>query len=88
MKLFLLHTALFGVLLTNSCGTTSKSVVKQEAAQEKPQNNANLIVPGADQLQAYLPLFKGKKVGIMGNQTSVVGEQNICWTFCCVKKLI
>src|SRR5690606_13019863 len=76
MKLFLLHTALFGVLLTNSCGTTSKSVVKQEAAQEKPQNNANLIVPGADQLASYLPLLKGKKVGIMGNQTSVVGPEN------------
>ncbi|WP_262709013.1 DUF1343 domain-containing protein [Sphingobacterium daejeonense] len=34
------------------------------------------IVPAADQLSAYLPLLKGKKVGLMGNQTSVVGKQN------------
>ena len=31
------------------------------------------IIPGADQLAAYLPLLKGKKVGLMGNQTSIVG---------------
>lgn len=33
------------------------------------------IVPAADQLEAYLPLLKGKKVGLMGNQTSIVGEE-------------
>ncbi|NGM72449.1 DUF1343 domain-containing protein [Sphingobacterium sp. SGL-16] len=32
------------------------------------------IVPGADQLAAYLPQLKGKKVGLMGNQTTIVGE--------------
>lgn len=32
------------------------------------------IRTGADQLEAYLPLLKGKKVGLMGNQTSIVGE--------------
>jgi len=31
------------------------------------------ITPGADRLDVYLPLLKGKKVGLMGNQTSVVG---------------
>src|SRR5690606_21784935 len=30
------------------------------------------IRTGADQLEAYLPLLKGKKVGLMGNQTSIV----------------
>ncbi|NGM65935.1 exo-beta-N-acetylmuramidase NamZ domain-containing protein [Sphingobacterium sp. SGR-19] len=33
------------------------------------------IIPAADQLEAYLPLLKGKKVGLMGNQTSIVGEE-------------
>lgn len=32
------------------------------------------IVPGADRLELYLPLLEGKKVGLMGNQTSVVGQ--------------
>lgn len=31
------------------------------------------ITSGADQLSVYLPLLKGKKVGMMGNQTSIVG---------------
>lgn len=34
---------------------------------------SNRILPGADQLSVYLPLLKGKKVGMMGNQTSIVG---------------
>lgn len=45
---------------------------------EKTQTNEisvdGPIRPGADQLEAYLPLLKGKKVGLMGNQTSIVGQ--------------
>src|SRR5690606_1510756 len=33
------------------------------------------IQPAADQLAAYLPLLKGKKVGLMGHQTSIVGPE-------------
>ena len=33
------------------------------------------IIPAADQLDVYIPLLKGKKVGLMGNQTSVVGAE-------------
>lgn len=52
------------------------------AQPNKQQNDAGLadgmgsgpITPGADQLSAYLPLLKDKKVGLMGNQTSIVGE--------------
>lgn len=35
------------------------------------------ILPGADQLDRYLPLVEGKSVGLMGNQTSVVGGQHL-----------
>lgn len=35
------------------------------------------IIPAADQLEEYLPLLKGKKVGLMGNQTSVVGDEHL-----------
>jgi uncharacterized protein YbbC (DUF1343 family) len=48
-------------ILTMGCGSSG-------GAEDK-------ILPGADQLTAYLPLLKGKKVGLMGNQTSVVGEE-------------
>jgi len=39
--------------------------------------SASVIIPGADQLEEYLPLLKGKKVGLMGNQTSVVGNKHL-----------
>jgi uncharacterized protein YbbC (DUF1343 family) len=41
------------------------------------KNIPKVITPGANQLQLYLPHLKGKKVGIMANQTSVVGSQHL-----------
>jgi len=32
---------------------------------------------GAEQLDLYLPMLEGKKVGLMGNQTSVVGDRHL-----------
>ncbi|SFC43409.1 Uncharacterized conserved protein YbbC, DUF1343 family [Parapedobacter composti] len=63
------------VLLIVSCNSAEQSnrqsgsnlVVSDAVEKNGP------IVPGADQLERYLPLLEGKKVGLMGNQTSVVG---------------
>ncbi|MBY5959337.1 DUF1343 domain-containing protein [Membranicola marinus] len=38
-------------------------------------DKGQLVKTGADQLEKYLPLLRGKKVGILGNQTSVVGDR-------------
>lgn len=35
------------------------------------------IITGADQVKAYLPLLKGKKVGMMVNPTSIIGNTPI-----------
>ncbi len=35
------------------------------------------IRTGAEQIERYLPLLAGKKVGMMGNQTSVVGDRHL-----------
>lgn len=32
------------------------------------------IIPGAERMEEYLPLLKGKKVGLFANQTSMVGN--------------
>ncbi|HKL72023.1 MAG TPA: DUF1343 domain-containing protein [Marinilabiliaceae bacterium] len=37
----------------------------------------NPILTGADQTELYLPLLKDKKVGVIGNQTSRVGEEHL-----------
>ncbi len=36
---------------------------------------AQAQIPGADQTELYLPLLKGKKVGMVVNQTSVIGKR-------------
>lgn len=36
-----------------------------------------IIYPGANQFELYLPLLKGKRVGIVANQTAVVGKKHV-----------
>lgn len=61
-----MSAALVGALLlvTTGCGQAGKK-----------QADGPLLT-GAEQLDEYLPLLKGKKVGLLGNQTSVVGPNN------------
>lgn len=40
--------------------------------QQRNWSRQNQIRTGADQLEKYLPLLRGKTVGILGNQTSIV----------------
>ena len=35
------------------------------------------VITGAERLDAYLPMLKGKKVGIMANQTSIAGDKHL-----------
>ena len=35
------------------------------------------IITGAERLNVYLPLLEGKKVGIMVNQTAIVGDKHL-----------
>lgn len=66
------------LLFISSCFAACVGEGKQQERMEtktaapKTQDEQK-IIPGADQLTAYLPLLKGKKVGLMGNQTSIVG---------------
>ncbi len=74
MKKLLVLSLLAGTLFHGSCISASN----QTSAKEKSTNtSSDSIIPAADQLEAYLPLLEGKKVGIMGNQTSVVGGEHI-----------
>src|SRR5687767_6133747 len=44
-----------------------------------PGNSANKkdILTGADQVEKYLPYLKGKKVGMLVNPTSIIGNKSI-----------
>lgn len=57
--------------LNGSCQKT-----KPEKRQDKTIIKNTLTLPGAQQTKAYLTLVKGKKVGIVANQTSVIYKIN------------
>lgn len=40
-------------------------------------SKSNAVTTGAERLNEYLPGLKGKKVGLLGNQTSVVGKDHL-----------
>ena len=68
------------MISASSCGNQKQLTQNNPATINVPVKSIapnNLIIPAADQLEAYLPLLKGKKVGLMGNQTSVVGKEHL-----------
>ena len=64
--------ALSGVL-SISCGASSNDRQQKGASVDSDIS----IVTGAEQVDRYLPELAGKKVGLMGNQTSVVGDRHL-----------
>lgn len=68
-------TFVVSVLSVVSCSNSLRSaqLSKNSTRESSAIASADAITPGADQLSLYLPALKGKKVGIMGNQTSIVG---------------
>jgi uncharacterized protein YbbC (DUF1343 family) len=69
MKLYL-HLYLMGLLsLFIDCNSS-----KSAATTGKETRN---IITGAEQTEKYLPLLKGKRVAIMANQTSVIGNTHL-----------
>lgn len=74
-----LFSIIVGIVLMISCGNFSKSedrrpntdVSKNDEIHRFALNDSAVAV-GANQTEAYLPLLKGKRVGVVANQTSVV----------------
>lgn len=79
---FFKSTFLFVLIAMVSCGNNLDT--KQTSSKEEKLSTDNAaakpIVVGADRTEEYLPLLKGKRVGVVGNQTSIIGtstETNI-----------
>lgn len=76
---FFKNTFLLWLLLFFSCGSNTKDA-KEDASEAIGVREAvtgdellqKEIVTGADRFSEYLPLLKGKNVGIVANQTSIV----------------
>ncbi|KAF2514133.1 DUF1343 domain-containing protein [Flavobacterium salilacus subsp. salilacus] len=79
---FFKNTFLFSILLLAACGNSVKSK-KPIGNSQKAEAGSSIsevrndyytedIKTGADNYQNYLPLLKGKKVGIVTNQTGII----------------
>src|SRR6266487_6050793 len=62
------------------------SCYAQKNVKPQTQNfkSETRIIPGAERVNVYLPLIKGKRIGIFANQTSMVGNTHLVDT---LKKL-
>ncbi|HER40972.1 MAG TPA: DUF1343 domain-containing protein, partial [Salinimicrobium catena] len=72
---FFKSTFLFLLIMVTACGNnTAEKRAKDDAAPEKPRQEAKLVL-GAERFSEYLPLLKGKNVGVIGNQTSIIPSE-------------
>jgi uncharacterized protein YbbC (DUF1343 family) len=55
--------------------------IKAQIQNSKPETR---VIPGAERVNVYLPLIKGKRIGVFANQTSLVGNTHLVDT---LKKL-
>ena len=70
---------LFFSVIAICCGGRSVAPQTSEAACEmsEPIEICSRILTGAEQTELYLPLLEGKRVGIMANQTTIVGDRHL-----------
>jgi uncharacterized protein YbbC (DUF1343 family) len=73
----LLNILLPVLLLATACTAQKPRAQSSEIAPAKSEGNAEGILAGADRINVYLPLIKGKRVGIFANQTSMVGNTHL-----------
>ncbi len=75
MSGFVLGLSLFLFVSCVSASTPpTKDLPKINTSAEKPQP---AIIIGNERTSLYLPKLKGKKVGLVGNQTSVIGKTHL-----------
>ena len=69
---FFKNTFLFLLITVSACGNTTTQKEQEKGPAAAPVQQKNEIITGAERFSEYLPLLKGKKVGIVGNQTSII----------------
>ena len=80
------NTVLLFVLILISCGSGNKSEDRVQNSEEMLRQaqhdnpTEKEIIVGANRTPQYLPLLKGKRVGIVANQTSVIFKNDNSYT--------
>jgi uncharacterized protein YbbC (DUF1343 family) len=81
------NTVLFSVLLMVSCGSSKGKEIREKAEATLPKNVKVEVQTGADNTNAYLPLLKEKKVGIVTNQTGILSDKTHVVDFLLAQKI-
>ncbi|MBZ9631985.1 DUF1343 domain-containing protein [Salegentibacter sp. LM13S] len=78
LKRLVKSTFLFAFIGILSCGNQNKKEQSTEeiAINNQEENAVREIILAANRTEAYLPMLKGKKVGIVGNQTSIIKNKD------------
>ncbi len=67
----------FSIILLTLSLTSCKSQSNIPAAPDRTSRAGGSIIPAAERIEVYLPLLKGKRLGIFANQTSTVGNTHL-----------
>lgn len=80
---FFKSTFLFSLIAILSCGNLHSDSEKKTAnfkdSRLDTSTKKNNIEVGANQTNIYLPLLKNKKVGLVGNQSSLIQRENLSY---------
>src|SRR5215470_3466049 len=58
-------------------GASEQPATSNKEPETRNQQPETRVIPGAERISVYLPLIKGKRVGIFANQTSMVGNTHL-----------
>lgn len=71
--MFLKYLCISTLVITMSMSCASQ----KNKAGSNSSAKAAAVIPGADQIDKYLPMLKGKKVALLVNHTSMIGKKHI-----------
>ena len=75
-KSLVVFKTLLLVFALNACGQGTTTKVKSNLPKTVKTNaRSTKLMTGAEQTEKYLPLLKGKRVGMVVNPTSIIGNQ-------------
>lgn len=75
-KVVILRYLLYGILLFSAILTAQLTRANPTNTNEgySPHSDTSQIITGADQTSLYLPLLKGKRVAVLANPSTIIGQ--------------
>ena len=70
------NTVLLFVLVMISCASKVKNSTNEKGEIIEDVKIDSTLIVGANQTENYLPLLKGKRIGVVANQTSVIFKKH------------